>query len=143
MDAAAITAMGARLDALREALGPRAHVSLSVSSPSWGGGARAALSLWPDGIGRGDSRYFAADTFEAAMEQGEDAVVGILDTRRETTIRAMASRILEVTGDKGGCEEADLADSFSAEELRTLRDAAVRRAHDLARRMRAGLETVV
>lgn len=143
MDAAEISAMGARLDALRETLGSKAHVSLSICATAWRTGPRALLAIWPDGIGMGDQRHFAGDTFEEVISRGEEAALGIRDQRLERRVRDMAQRILEVTGDKGGCEEADLADRFTHAEIAALRDAAVRRAQELARRMTAGLEVVV
>ena len=143
MDAAAITAMASRLEALRLSLGKDAHVSISVSAHGWCDGRHAHLSIWPGGIGGSASKHFSGHTFEEVLEQGEAAVLAIRDERREATIRAMSQRILEVTAEQGGCEEADLAVSFSAAEIAELRDAAVRRALELARRMRAGLEVVV
>lgn len=143
MDAAEISAMGARLDALRDGLGPNAHVSLSICAAPWVTGPRAQLGIWPDGVGRGDGHHIKGDTFEEVMARGEEAALGIRDQWRERRVRDMAAKILEVTGDKGGCEEADLAESFTYAEIAALRDAAVRRAQELARRMTAGLEVVV
>lgn len=121
-----------RIEAFAKSIGPKAYVSISVSTGYDASGLVTAI-LWPEDI-IGKHRVTAqADTFSEALDKLEAAWDDARDLADKNTIRKMALAVIEITGDQGRCSDAALRGAdFSQQQIDRLGSRACAEATRLA-----------
>jgi hypothetical protein len=121
-----------RIEAFAKSIGPKAYVSISVSTGSDTHGLVIA-SLWPESLTGEHHVTVRADTFAKALDKLEAAWDDARDLADKNTIRKMALAIIEITGDQGRCSDAALRGAgFSQQQIDRLGSRACAEATRLA-----------
>src|SRR5690606_29705401 len=106
-----------RIEAIAKSIGPKAYVSIIVST-GYDTHGLVTASLWPEDL-TGEHHVTArADTFAKALDKLEAAWAGARDLADKNTIRKMALAVIEITGDQGQCSDAALRGAdFSQQQI--------------------------
>jgi hypothetical protein len=121
----------------RKTIGPRAHVTVMITSSETNGGiARLNLAIDPEGLlGKTPTIYVKAPAsiaFDEIIPLMEAAWLEHGAAHREALIKKMALAIIRLTSDRGQCEDYALRMEFSSGEVDQFGAQAEARANEIA-----------